>query len=55
MLVGVKGMNRLYFLYEAYDDFWDFGRVEESMKNGYQNDIFEIALDADLSGGTVYQ
>jgi len=21
----VKGMNRLYFLYEAYDDYWDFG------------------------------
>lgn len=21
----VKGINKLYFLYEAYDDFWDFG------------------------------
>src|SRR5688500_19791806 len=20
----VKGMNRLYFLYEAYDNYWDF-------------------------------
>jgi len=20
----VKGLNRLYFLYEAYDDYWDF-------------------------------
>src|SRR3989339_273054 len=20
----VKGMNRLYFLYEAYDDYWNF-------------------------------
>ena len=44
----VKGLNRLYFLYEAYDDFWDFGRFNP---NGYLNDIFEIAVDADLSGG----
>src|SRR5215467_14087277 len=22
----VKGMNRLYFLYEAYDNYWDFSR-----------------------------
>ncbi len=44
----VKGLNRLYFLYEAYDDFWDFGRFDGS---GYKNDIFEIAVDADLSGG----
>lgn len=22
----VKGMNKLYFLYEAYDDYWDFSR-----------------------------
>ena len=20
----VKGLNRLYFLYEAYDNYWDF-------------------------------
>jgi hypothetical protein len=20
----IKGINRLYFLYEAYDDYWDF-------------------------------
>ncbi|MCE5252004.1 PKD domain-containing protein [bacterium] len=44
----VKGMNRLYFLYEAYDDFWDFERFNP---NGYSNDIFEIAVDGDLSGG----
>ncbi len=46
----VNGMNRLYFLYEAYDDFWDFGRFDE-LTGGYNNDIFEIAVDADLSGG----
>lgn len=44
----VKGLNRLYFLYEAYDDFWDFERFNPK---GYSNDIFEIAVDADLSGG----
>ncbi|MFC1693231.1 PKD domain-containing protein [Candidatus Latescibacterota bacterium] len=44
----VNGENRLYFLYEAYDDFWDFGRFNP---RGYLNDIFEIAVDADLSGG----
>lgn len=39
----VKGLNRLYFCYEAYDDFW----------NMYyrRGDIFEILLDGDLSGG----
>ena len=41
----VKGLNRLYFLYEAYDDFWDFERTD------LRNDIFEIVVDADLSGG----
>ena len=44
----VKDLNRLYFLYEAYDDFWDFERFEGG---GYLNDIFEIAVDADISGG----
>ncbi len=44
----VKGLNRLYVLYEAYDDFWDFGRFNPK---GYQNDIFEIAVDGDVSGG----
>ena len=46
----VKGMNRLYFLYEAYDDFWDFGRTNP---RGYLNDIFEIVVDGDLSGGSL--
>ena len=39
----VKGLDRLYFLYEAHDDYW----------NMYyrRGDIFEIAVDADRSGG----
>lgn len=41
----VEGMNRLYFLYEAEDDYWHF---EES---GLKNDTYEIVVDADLSGG----
>ncbi len=41
----VKGLNRLYFLYEAYDDFWDFAQP------GLQNDTFEIVVDGDASGG----
>ncbi|MFC1552908.1 PKD domain-containing protein [Candidatus Latescibacterota bacterium] len=41
----VKGLNRLYFLYEAYDEFWDF---EENVR---PVDIFEIVVDGDLSGG----
>ena len=45
----VKGLDRLYFLYEAYDDYWDFSLYSDA--RGYQNDIFEISLDADLSGG----
>jgi len=44
----VNGMNRLYFLYEAFDDYWDFGRFNPE---GYLNDIFEIVVDGDLSGG----
>ncbi len=47
-IAWVNGLNRLYFLYEAYDDFWDFGRFNPS---GYLNDIFEIVVDGDLSGG----
>ena len=39
----VKGLNRLYFLYEGYDDYWNmFYR---------RGDIFEVAIDADRSGG----
>lgn len=41
----VKGLNRLYFLYEAYDNFWNFSRRD------HHNDIFEVVVDGDLSGG----
>lgn len=41
----VKGLNRLYFLYEAYDNYWDFSKTD------LHNDIFEIVVDGDLSGG----
>jgi hypothetical protein len=41
----VKGLNRLYFLYEAEDDFWDFAEP------GLRNDTFEIMVDGDVSGG----
>ena len=41
----VKGLNRLYFLYEAYDDYWDFARPD------LHNDTFEIVIDGDASGG----
>lgn len=41
----VKGMDCLYFLYEAYDDYWDFALP------GLHNDIFELVVDADQSGG----
>ena len=41
----VKGLNRLYFLYEAYKDYWDFARPD------LHNDTFEIVVDGDASGG----
>ena len=41
----VEGLNRLYFYYEAYDDFWDFNTL------GLRNDTYEVVVDADLSGG----
>ncbi len=41
----VKGLNHLYFLYEAHDNYWDFA------KPGLHNDIFEVVVDGDLSGG----
>ncbi|WP_159020688.1 PKD domain-containing protein [Algibacter sp. L3A6] len=41
----VNGLNRLYFYVEAYDDFWDFN------DKGLQQDIFEVVVDGDLSGG----
>jgi hypothetical protein len=41
----VRGLNRLYFLYEAYDNYWDFSRLD------LHNDMFEVVVNADLSGG----
>lgn len=41
----VRGMNRLYFLYEASDNYWDFAQANR------HNDIFEVVVDGDLSGG----
>jgi len=41
----VKGLNRLYFLYEAYDNYWDFSRTD------LHHDIFELVVDGDFSGG----
>jgi hypothetical protein len=41
----VKGENRLYFLYQAYDKYWDFARPD------LHNDTFEVVVDGDLSGG----
>jgi hypothetical protein len=45
----VKGLNRLYFLYEAYDNYWDFSRP------GLHNDIFELVVDGDFSGGPLIE
>lgn len=41
----VKGLNRLYFLYEAQDNYWDFSRPD------LHNDTFEVVVDGDASGG----
>jgi len=41
----VKGLNRRYFLYEAYDNYWDFSDP------GLHNDTFELVVDGDQSGG----
>ena len=45
----VKGLNRLYFLYEAYDNYWDFSRTD------LHHDIFEIVVDGDQSGGPLIE
>jgi len=45
----VKGLNRLYFLYEAYDNYWDFGQP------GLHNDTFELVVDGDASGGPLIE
>ena len=39
----VKGLNRLYFLYEAYDNYWNM--------TPSRGDIFEVVVDGDQSGG----
>ena len=41
----IEGLNRLYFLYEAYDNYWDFSLTD------LHNDIFEVVVDGDASGG----
>ena len=41
----VKGLNRLYVLYEAFDNYWDFHSTT------LHNDIFELVVDGDRSGG----
>ena len=41
----VRGLNRLYFLYEAFDNYWRFEPARR------ENDIFEVVVDGDLSGG----
>jgi hypothetical protein len=41
----VRGLNRLYFLYEATDNYWEFEPARR------WNDIFEVVVDGDLSGG----
>ncbi len=43
----VKGLDRLYVLYEAYDDCWNFDLP------GLGGDMFEVVVDGDLSGGTL--
>jgi hypothetical protein len=41
----VSGQNHLYFLYEASDNYWDLARED------LHNDILEVVIDGDLSGG----
>lgn len=41
----VKGLNRLYFLYEAFDNYWDYTHTD------LHHDIFELVVDGDFSGG----
>ncbi|MHA7831773.1 MAG: PKD domain-containing protein [Flagellimonas sp.] len=41
----VKGLNRLYFFLEMYDDYWDFDDP------ALGQDIFELVIDGNLSGG----
>tara|TARA_R110002073_G_scaffold55697_3_gene142385 strand:- start:13239 stop:14327 length:1089 start_codon:yes stop_codon:yes gene_type:complete len=41
----VKDLNRLYFYVEVFDDFWEFEQLD------IKQDIFELVVDADVSGG----
>ena len=41
----VKDLNRLYFYVEVFDDFWEFEQLD------IRQDIFELVVDADVSGG----
>jgi len=41
----VKDLNRLYFYIEADDDYWSFN------DKALSQDIFELVVDGDLSGG----
>src|ERR1700722_18937454 len=41
----VKGLNRLFFLYQATKGHWDFASP------GLPGDIFEVVVDGDASGG----
>ena len=45
----VKGLNRLYVLYEAYDNYWDFADP------GLHNDTLEVVVDGDASGGPLIE
>jgi hypothetical protein len=41
----VKGLNQLFFLYQATKGHWDFAST------GLPGDIFEVVVDGDASGG----
>ena len=45
----VTGLNQLYFLYEAGDNFWDFSEP------GLHNDTLEVVVDGDLPGGPLVE
>jgi len=41
----VRGLDRLYFLVDAWDNYWDFSDP------ALRQDIFELVVDGDVSGG----
>ena len=41
----VKGLNHLYFMYKAYDNYWN---IDDP---GRHSELCEIVVDGDLSGG----